>query len=464
MRSLLLFSGSMAPHQAATALEPESSAFYESLRWLDESNDLDLSLGFGNLAQDVGSRSVGVGAGKMPSSPDGGGRSSRRTPNRRRLSLGNKFPLSRPSVGSRPGTKDTATAAGDGGGGGVAAIIGTTTTITASPPPLKRSPSQMLLRTSGNGRRMSRALSLASAKQPQLQTHHQQQQQQQQQHARQVSTPIDAVATHYQDPGARLTLREYVTSPTKFDEALEYGFPSLTAEAEAKTAGGIKDVKKPAPLVPNLARSDGNEDNNDNDNKNNSSKNNNNNNDNNNDNDDDDDGSSTHSTVSDSDSPKTPPAAHSKPMVSPRLCADPELSSSSSPPPPAGAVKRLHSPGQCREMTVRMTLTRPDLRAYGDDVLYAWQDQDQNRNRNRNRQNHRQPPQTEAPAARKSILSVADRPRVPSTVHGGSEDLDFGNIKESMEKRFDAFDQEMMKEDATDGGVVKRIWKKVLRV
>lgn len=35
-------------------------------------------------------------------------------------------------------------------------------------------------------------------------------------------------ATYYQDPEARLKLRVYLSSPQKFDEAIEFGFPSLT--------------------------------------------------------------------------------------------------------------------------------------------------------------------------------------------------------------------------------------------
>ncbi|KAL8691387.1 MAG: hypothetical protein Q9218_003381 [Villophora microphyllina] len=37
----------------------------------------------------------------------------------------------------------------------------------------------------------------------------------------------DQSAKHYQDPEARLKLRVYLASPSKFDEALEFGFPSL---------------------------------------------------------------------------------------------------------------------------------------------------------------------------------------------------------------------------------------------
>jgi hypothetical protein len=38
---------------------------------------------------------------------------------------------------------------------------------------------------------------------------------------------IDPQATHYQDPAARMKLRVYLASPSKFDEAVEFGFPSI---------------------------------------------------------------------------------------------------------------------------------------------------------------------------------------------------------------------------------------------
>ncbi|PGH11798.1 hypothetical protein AJ80_06956 [Polytolypa hystricis UAMH7299] len=40
-------------------------------------------------------------------------------------------------------------------------------------------------------------------------------------------TSIDQPAQYYQDPEARLKLRVYLASPQKFDEAIEFGFPSL---------------------------------------------------------------------------------------------------------------------------------------------------------------------------------------------------------------------------------------------
>ncbi|KAG0124703.1 hypothetical protein HOY82DRAFT_180437 [Tuber indicum] len=43
--------------------------------------------------------------------------------------------------------------------------------------------------------------------------------------------PMDPDAAYYQDPEARLKLRVYLASPQKFDEAVEFGFPS-TAESK----------------------------------------------------------------------------------------------------------------------------------------------------------------------------------------------------------------------------------------
>ncbi|EPS31912.1 hypothetical protein PDE_06871 [Penicillium oxalicum 114-2] len=43
---------------------------------------------------------------------------------------------------------------------------------------------------------------------------------------------IDPAAQYYQDPDARLKLRVYLASPQKFDEAIEFGFPALDQEKE----------------------------------------------------------------------------------------------------------------------------------------------------------------------------------------------------------------------------------------
>jgi len=43
---------------------------------------------------------------------------------------------------------------------------------------------------------------------------------------------MDPNVTHYQDPEARLKLRVYLASPQKFDEAIEFGFPSMDMVAD----------------------------------------------------------------------------------------------------------------------------------------------------------------------------------------------------------------------------------------
>lgn len=47
-------------------------------------------------------------------------------------------------------------------------------------------------------------------------------------HTKQSSiSAVEPSARHYQDPEARLKLRVYLASPQKFDEAIEFGFPSM---------------------------------------------------------------------------------------------------------------------------------------------------------------------------------------------------------------------------------------------
>ena len=58
----------------------------------------------------------------------------------------------------------------------------------------------------------------------------------------------DSEATYYQDPEARLKLRVYLASPQKFDEAVEFGFPSQ-AEADlfkplaSRTAAAVGEMR-----------------------------------------------------------------------------------------------------------------------------------------------------------------------------------------------------------------------------
>ena len=158
-------------------------------------------------------------------------------------------------------------------------------------------------------------------------------------HKQQASvSSIDPSAKHYQDPEARLKLRVYRASPQKFDEAIEFGFPSL------ENAGPVQ----PTPPAGTPRRTEETErsflddtaslqqDNGE---------------------DTDDDGS-----LADSESPRTPQDAI---FQSQRTSKQNSIDRSGMP--------RLHvlrsspdsyiqSPTGGREMTLHMTLTRPDLR------------------------------------------------------------------------------------------------------
>lgn len=311
--------------------------FYESFRWMEENDGLDLRLGFDNFDtsfQEQAPLSKQNQIGRRPSF-------------RRHLSM-TKKPFSRSSsvVGhSRPGTKDTATA-----------------------PSLRSTPSPAPGNQGGHVRRKSRALSLISLNK---------------QSARESAAAIDPAAAHYRDPSARMTLREYMTTPQKFDEALEYGFPSL-GEVDETDHSGMNGEQRTFL---------------------------------------DDGKSSTHSTVSDFDSPKTPPILEKPmPVQSPRVCTDPVVSSH------LGCASASTNP---REMTLRMTLTRPDLRAHEDNI-YGWQ---------------------KSAAVRKAHMRGESLAPVTPDMEA--------NLKESMEKHFAALDQENL--DTHDDGVVRRFWKRVRR-
>jgi hypothetical protein len=88
--------------------------------------------------------------------------------------------------------------------------------------------------STNHNRQKSRALSLISPK-----------------HAPHDSiSSIDPNATHYQDPEARLKLRVYLASPQKFDEAIEFGFPSMDGPAD----GADKENKPPKRLSKDVSR------------------------------------------------------------------------------------------------------------------------------------------------------------------------------------------------------------------
>jgi hypothetical protein len=172
------------------------------------------------------------------------------------------------------------------------------------------------------------------------------------------SPPLfDPEATHYRDPEARKKLRTYLASPQKFDEAIEFGFPSTT--------GGDDDCTNPHYQLPPITSHsrkfsrdmqtflrDGKlsffEDfRNDNQGL-----------------------ESDADSVPDMDSPTTPSSTGHPFRLHTRHFSHPKFSSDSPSP-----LSPLHpGPGHLnREMTLRMTLTRPDLRA-DDDQLYGWQE------------------------------------------------------------------------------------------
>lgn len=196
---------------------------------------------------------------------------------------------------------------------------------------------------------------------------------------------IDPCATYYQDPEARKKLRAYLTSPVKFDEAIQFGFEATDSSAVAQPP--VKPRRRPSRLklrsasneiVRSFLFMDGDEDAEPSDK-------------------DDDDASS----VSDPESPRTPqlagltpPPGHAAPS---RLATEHKLGSQTSPPrkqqqdqPANKAVERkpvpvkTHKPAQSysyfpdrntsREMTLKMTLTRPELRA-DEELIYGWKTQ-----------------------------------------------------------------------------------------
>lgn len=171
-------------------------------------------------------------------------------------------------------------------------------------------------------------------------------------------TTIDPNAAHYQDPEARLKLRVYLASPQKFDEAIEFGFPSMDgltegADQENKPPGRtLKDVlrtKKSFTLERGQSFLH------------------------------DDAVSLSEDDVSltDPESPSTPPVfgPPSKNRTSPVLGkASPDFSHLGLNKPTLVRQPELyiHSHTGSREMTLRMTLTRPDLRA-DETTIYGWQ-------------------------------------------------------------------------------------------
>ncbi|KAI1160547.1 hypothetical protein F5B18DRAFT_663746 [Nemania serpens] len=270
--------------------------------------------------------------------------------------------------------------------------------VSSSRPGTKDSSSTQQTPITAHARRKSRAFSLMTLK-----------------HGPQASiASIDAAAAHYQDPEARHKLRAYLASPQKFDEALEFGFPANNVHPATLSKGALRRSRSfsrdlfmasSEKLKTFLA----------------------------------DDHSSVYSqetSIPDSESPRTPHTPEAQlPVTKPF-----HFTSSSAPFP----SKLSECPGQGtiahREMTLRMTLTRPDLRSCQED-LHACPD---------NLTPH-------LPS-----FSSHSRPQSrPSRL--GSPVLASGNkdtTKEGMDQIFADIDREL---SSSSEGVVKRLWNRVRR-
>ncbi|EHK17463.1 uncharacterized protein TRIVIDRAFT_11872 [Trichoderma virens Gv29-8] len=319
----------------ALAVESTPDSIMESFRWLDESDELDLRLD------------------DYQSSPKQGKKKRMAFP--RHLSI-SKLSFGRPSSQlSRPATKGTM----------------------ASPALSEQFVVPSLPSPSGHFRRRSRALSLMSPNKAQMPDD---------------SSMIDSAPSHYQDPEARMKLRVYLASPHKFDEAVEFGFPSLNDMQGKDTPHGRSWSRQE--FYDKMHNSAGDD---------------------------------AESLISDPTSPvetvspRTPESLDQPPVeLSPRLPHEGVWPSK---------VDYAQAPASSREMTLRMTLTRPDLRA-DEEQMYGWQ---------------------KPPSSKGHAHDGSAQPRSYSRA---------ANPKDDIEKQFAIMDQEAAN---NDGNVVKRFWNRVRR-
>ncbi|KAM3526077.1 hypothetical protein NHJ13051_003669 [Beauveria bassiana] len=274
-------------------LKETEVSLYNSFRWLEDDTDLDLRL-------DLDDYHIGL-------REDLTHRKHRPASFRHKLSISSKATFSRASSSlSRPTTNEASTPFG----GSVLS--------------LHNSPGY------GHVRRRSRALSLMSVtKQPPAE----------------VTTaasppPTMDPAAHYQDPEARMKLRVYLASAHKFDEAVEFGFPSTEQQPQSPSS--------PPQRVDSLPRNA-------------------------------DRGAhlrmqtlvedkrcslySDEATTTEPDSPRTPDTLE-RPSHPLTTTADQDRETAK--------VDYTQAHAYSREMTLRMTLTRPDLRA-NEAHIYSWQ-------------------------------------------------------------------------------------------
>jgi hypothetical protein len=281
--------------QSAHENSKMAEVMYESFRWMDEEEDLDLKLALDDYHANLDGFVIPT-------------QNSTRRPSFRRTMSISKMPFGRNSM------------------------------VSTSP---------KFEHSNTHTRRKSRTLSLIGPR-----------------HGAQSSiSSIDPNATHYQDPEARLKLRVYLASPQKFDEAIEFGFPSMDGVAD----GVDKENKAPKRVSKDISsrRSHGN------DRLQTSFLN--------------DDATSLFDddvSMVDPESPLTPMGpdfglrAQRRPSPTPlkgtKTSEDFSHLGLSRPTVVKQSDSYAHSMAGSREMTLRMTLTRPDLRA-DESTLYGWQ-------------------------------------------------------------------------------------------
>ncbi|KAL2269785.1 hypothetical protein VTJ83DRAFT_1969 [Remersonia thermophila] len=357
------------PRQGSAEDGQFSESFFESFRWLDEEEDLDLRLFLDDYHANL--REGAVAAAKQ------------RPSFRRNMSINRKPFGRRNSVSSMaPKTKET-----------------------AQPPSQSDAPTAGVSGGPAHTRRKSRGLSLITPK-----------------HAPQPSiTAIDPAAAHYQDPEARMKLRMYLASPQKFDEAVAFGFPSAASAdelyAEARfsedTAGRSRgpSKQKSADGVSTggtfLA-------------------------------DKDDDVSlySDGQSMADPDSPKTPESTENRTGVPrhTRYASAPVLNSRDAGRKTPEGLYAVQAPTAGREMTLRMTLTRPDLRAHEDEI-YGWQQ-------------------------KQAYYQHTRRPTALASLASESRALGTDSHRPSVD-RFS--DMDHWNDGPAEKGVMRRIWNRVRR-
>ncbi|GAD99585.1 hypothetical protein PVAR5_8302 [Paecilomyces variotii No. 5] len=256
-RNSIVSQASQSPVDSAIDMD---SAFIDSSRWLEGDGDLDLSL------YDYHTHVVDT----VPTSE----KPPRRRPTFRRTLSITPMHLNRASI-SNIHTK----------------VPGSSRSTTTSPQFAKRMHRASTSRPASSHPTTSRHVSRGSV------------------------SSIEPGAQYYQDPDARLKLRVYLASPQKFDEAVEFGFPSLENQEGARTTKLPADRSQEPDESSRIA-------------------------------------TETDSTFGDEDTLRSRRNSIASPLNLQRL------SRRIQPVPVSGSKTHGHN----REMTLKMTLTRPDLR------------------------------------------------------------------------------------------------------